>query len=98
MEIILAQTAGFCFGVDRALKKVYDNLDVEKLYTYGPIIHNDQVVDDLEKRGVKTINNIRDFEHLEKGTVILRSHGAAKSEVDKLRELGFKMLMQPVRM
>jgi len=52
MEIIVAKTAGFCFGVDRAMKTVYDTLGDMPVYTYGPIIHNRQVVDSLKKDGV----------------------------------------------
>ena len=54
MEVILAKSAGFCFGVKRAVEKVYEQIDTgRKIYTYGPIIHNEEVVSDLEKRGVK---------------------------------------------
>lgn len=56
-EVILAKTAGFCFGVKRAIDTVYDkinsiNKDNVRVYTYGPIIHNEEVVEDLKKRGV----------------------------------------------
>ena len=56
MEVIVAKTAGFCFGVKRAVEKVYANVDKEHVYTYGPIIHNEQVVADLEKHGVKVVD------------------------------------------
>lgn len=92
MEIILAKTAGFCFGVDRALKKVYDNLDVQPLYTYGPIIHNSQVVADLAARGVSVVGTLEEFEKLPPGTVIIRSHGAGKVEIERLEELGFNIV------
>ncbi len=56
MQIRLAKTAGFCFGVDRAVNLVYDLVDKgERVCTLGPIIHNQQVVDDLSSKGVKTI-------------------------------------------
>lgn len=51
MEVILAESAGFCFGVKRAVDKVYEQIaSGKKIYTYGPIIHNEFVVQDLEKR------------------------------------------------
>ena len=59
MEVIVAKTAGFCFGVERAVEKVYKQTESDKkIYTYGPIIHNDQVVGDLEKKGVTVINGL----------------------------------------
>ena len=58
MEVILANTAGFCFGVERAVNTVYSQIEEhpeEQIYTYGPIIHNEEVIKDLEARGVKVI-------------------------------------------
>ncbi len=58
MEVILAEHAGFCFGVKRAVEQVYEQADTGKpIYTYGPIIHNEEVVKDLEQKGVKVIEN-----------------------------------------
>ena len=57
-QIITAKSAGFCFGVKRAMEKVYE--EVEKggpIYTYGPIIHNEEVVADLERKGVRVIGS-----------------------------------------
>ena len=77
MKITLAKTAGFCFGVDRAVQTVYDLLDRgEKVCTLGPIIHNPQMVAELEERGVRIIDdprNVRDGE-----TMVIRSHGVGK--------------------
>ena len=58
MEVIVAEHAGFCFGVTKAVETVYQQIEKEKsnIYTYGPIIHNETVVEDLEKKGVKVIN------------------------------------------
>ncbi len=58
MEVIVAKTAGFCFGVKRAVEQVYEQIEkAEKpVYTYGPIIHNEFVVKDLEKKGVRVLN------------------------------------------
>ena len=53
-DVILAKTAGFCFGVKRAVDMVYEQIGgSEKIYTYGPIIHNETVVNDLKDKGVK---------------------------------------------
>lgn len=83
MEIILAKTAGFCFGVDRAVKTVEDHISDEGVYTYGPIIHNPQVVEGFEKRGVKVLNDLSSDYN---GTVIVRSHGAGPEVFEQLEE------------
>ena len=61
-EVIVAKTAGFCFGVERAVEKVYEQIEAQAreeirgtIYTYGPIIHNEEVVKDLEKKGVRVL-------------------------------------------
>ena len=59
MEVILAKTAGFCFGVKRAVDTVYKEAGKKNVYTYGPIIHNSEVVNDLKKKGVKVISSSR---------------------------------------
>ena len=78
-EIITAGSAGFCFGVERAVNKVYEEIETgEEIYTYGEIIHNELVVDDLEKKGVRVLKNREDLEALQGGTVIIRSHGVPR--------------------
>ena len=59
MEVTVAKSAGFCFGVRRAVEQVYRQVEVgeKPVYTYGPIIHNDQVVSDLENLGVQVIHS-----------------------------------------
>lgn len=83
MEIILAENAGFCYGVDRAVKTVHENSSKEKLFTYGPLIHNKTVIDDFEKKGVKVINCL---DEVDSGTVIIRAHGIEKEDYLKLEE------------
>ncbi len=78
MEVRLAKTAGFCFGVQRAVDMVYNKLGTENIYTYGPIIHNDEVVDELSKKGVVILNTVEDILNAPKGTVIIRAHGVPK--------------------
>ena len=85
MNVELAKTAGFCFGVKRAVETVYEQVEKhhgEKIYTYGPIIHNSEVVNDLKKKGVEVINSREELEALEEGTVIIRSHGVAREIYD----------------
>ncbi len=95
-EVILAKTAGFCFGVKRAIDTVYDQVnslkDSEaKVYTYGPIIHNEEVVNDLGKKGVNIISDKNDLEELISKKqpsdiikVVIRSHGVGKDIYDAL--------------
>ena len=80
MEITVAKTAGFCFGVKRAVEKVYDQIATGKkqIYTYGPIIHNEEVVQDLEEKGVQVINSKEELEALKEGVVVIRSHGVGR--------------------
>ena len=79
--IKLAKTAGFCFGVDRAVNLVYELVEKgEKVCTLGPIIHNSQLVSDLESRGVKIIDDISQCP--DGYTVVIRTHGVEKSVID----------------
>ena len=80
MEVIVAKTAGFCFGVKRAVEQVYEQIaKAEKpVYTYGPIIHNEFVVKDLEKKGVCVLNTEEELSALTDGIVVIRSHGVGK--------------------
>ena len=91
MEVILAKSAGFCFGVKRAVDQVYEQTGKgKKIYTYGPIIHNEEVVKDLERRGVKVIESIEELKAVGEGTVIIRSHGVAKEIYDCITALGLE--------
>ncbi len=93
MEVILAKSAGFCFGVKRAVEKVYEQIDTgKKIYTYGPIIHNEEVVSDLEKRGVKVVASKEELEALKDGTVVVRSHGVPKQIYELMEEKGIECI------
>ena len=92
MEVILAKTAGFCFGVKRAVDTVYKEAGKKNVYTYGPIIHNSEVVNDLKKKGVEVINSREELEALEEGTVIIRSHGVAREIYDLIHEKGLELV------
>ena len=90
MEVKVAKTAGFCFGVQRAVDKVYELIGShpDKLFTLGPIIHNEEVVNDLEKKGVRVASE-EDLKTLPEGsTVVIRSHGVGKEVYDRLEEYG----------
>ena len=89
-NIIIAESAGFCFGVKRAVQLVHECIrDKEKtdsenaavsgpIYTLGPIIHNEYVVRDMESHGVITLRDEKDLDDISEGTVVLRSHGVSK--------------------
>ncbi len=92
MEVIVAKTAGFCFGVERAVSTVYQALKEKNvpLYTYGPIIHNEEVVKELSDKGVRIYEPGM---QAEKGAVIIiRSHGISCGEEEMLRREGFEVL------
>ena len=92
-NVILAESAGFCFGVKRAVDTVYEQAEKEeKIYTFGPIIHNESVVDDLKKRGVRVVHSLEELEKQEKGTVIIRSHGVEKRIYEEIKKLGFSIV------
>ncbi|MDF2590516.1 MAG: hydroxymethylbutenyl pyrophosphate reductase, partial [Anaerocolumna sp.] len=73
MKVELAKTAGFCFGVKRAVDTVYKEIEKgEKVYTFGPIIHNDEVISDIMNKGVGLINTIEELKDITCGTIIIR--------------------------
>ncbi len=93
MEVTIAETAGFCFGVSRAVNRVYELLENQAapIVTLGSIIHNEQVVDDLARRGVKVIEEA-DLPALPKETiVVIRSHGVGREIYDRIEALGLKI-------
>lgn len=90
MQVKVAKSAGFCFGVQRAVDTVYEQVEkgIRPIYTYGPIIHNEVVVQDLEEKGVKVLGSRKELEELEEGTVIIRSHGVGKEIYELIRKQG----------
>lgn len=93
MEIRLAQNAGFCFGVQRAVDSVYEQIEMGKtIYTYGPIIHNDEVVKDLEKKDVKVIDTLEELGNCKTGTVIIRAHGAPREVYEVIDKNGINCI------
>jgi 4-hydroxy-3-methylbut-2-enyl diphosphate reductase len=94
MEVIVAEHAGFCFGVTKAVETVYDQIKQGKtnIYTFGPIIHNETVVGDLEKKGVKVIESPDELSGIKEGTIIIRSHGVTREVHEKLKETGLEII------
>jgi len=92
MNIILAKSAGFCFGVKRAVETVYKEAEKNQtpIYTFGPIIHNEEVVKDMEAHGVKVLHSEEELKGLEEGLVIIRSHGVPKRICDLMDEKGIE--------
>ncbi len=87
MRVEVAKTAGFCFGVDRAVSTVYRLLEKgDKVCTLGPIIHNPQIVSDLKRRGVAAVDSPAEVPPGH--TLVIRSHGVPKSVTDELEGLG----------
>ena len=94
MNLVVAKSAGFCFGVKRAVNMVYDEIGKSDVpvYTYGPIIHNEEVVRDLEEKGIRVIRSLDELEQLPHGKIIVRSHGISKAEHEKILTAGFELL------
>ncbi|MBS5468631.1 MAG: 4-hydroxy-3-methylbut-2-enyl diphosphate reductase [Clostridium sp.] len=94
MEVRVAKTAGFCFGVKRAVEQVYEQIKKGNgpIYTYGPIIHNEEVVRDLEEKGVRVIDTKEELSALSKGVVIIRSHGVGREIYEILEHNGITVV------
>ncbi len=97
MEVKLAECAGFCFGVKRAVDTVYEQIETGKtIYTYGPIVHNEEVVKELEEKGVRVIENKEELLAMEPATdekqslVIIRAHGVPREIHDILEQKNFE--------
>lgn len=94
MQIKLAKTAGFCFGVKRAVDAVYQKAEnsTEPVYTYGPIIHNEAVVEDLKNQGVIVIHSLDELNGYKTGTIIIRSHGVSKKIQEEMEKTGLCLI------
>jgi 4-hydroxy-3-methylbut-2-enyl diphosphate reductase len=86
--VIIGKNSGFCFGVKRAVNTAIEMAD-KNVCVLGKLIHNDNVINELEKKGVFTISNIEDANNR---TVIIRTHGEAKAVFQKAEELGIKII------
>ncbi len=94
MEINVAKTAGFCYGVKRAVESVYKAIEEgKKIATIGPIIHNPQVIEDLADKGVFSYERVEDIP--KDCVVVIRAHGVAQSVYDELKDREFIDLTCP---
>ena len=98
-NVVLAKSAGFCFGVKRAVNMVYEEIEKTAsdsidtpIYTYGPIIHNDEVVKDFASKGVTLVKNLSELSNLPKGRIIVRSHGISRAEYEEMEQYGFTVV------
>ncbi|MBQ7706856.1 MAG: bifunctional 4-hydroxy-3-methylbut-2-enyl diphosphate reductase/30S ribosomal protein S1 [Lachnospiraceae bacterium] len=102
-EVIIAKSAGFCFGVKRAVDTVYEQVnnkdDKTKVFTFGPIIHNEEVVNDLASKGVDILEDEDSLDRLSQNKendvtykIVIRSHGVGKVVYDKIKEAGFELI------
>ncbi len=100
MEVILAKKAGFCFGVKRAVDLAYTEADRlsegsaehKAAYTYGPIIHNEEVTRELEEKGVHSIDDLDRILELPPSTIIIRSHGIGRKEYEAIKAAGHRIV------
>lgn len=94
MKVIVAKTAGFCFGVKRAVDQVYRQIEEGKkpIYTYGPIIHNEEVVRELAEKGVQVIESEEQLKQVKEGTVIIRSHGVSERIYKMIEEQNLEIV------
>ena len=91
MEVILAEHAGFCFGAKRAVDTIYEQIESGgSIYTYGPIVHNEEVVKDLEQKGVKVVDTEEQLQEITDGTVMIRAHGVPKRIKEMIERQGLE--------
>jgi len=100
-KVKLAESAGFCFGVKRAVKTVHDEIDKnasQKIFTYGPIIHNKDVIKEFEERGVYAVGSIEEMEQrlagnsAEDAVLIIRAHGVPEETILSAEKKGVKVV------
>jgi len=84
LEIVVAKSSGFCFGVDRAVKTAFDVQCEGRVFTLGELIHNSQVIETLRKKGIEPIHDLEELR--ENDCVIIRAHGIGKDVYEKLKE------------
>jgi 4-hydroxy-3-methylbut-2-enyl diphosphate reductase len=90
MKVMIAQKCGFCHGVRNAIRVAKQTLKTKRnVYCLGPIIHNRDMVKQLSKNGLKTVDNV---DEIKSGTVLIRSHGAAPEQIKKLKEKGLDIV------
>jgi len=93
-EVTVAKSAGFCFGVKKAVDTVYEEIKkgTGPVFTFGPVIHNEEVVKDLEGKGVRVLHSLAELKALHSGTVIIRSHGVGREVYEICRRNGLHVV------
>ena len=96
MKVRLARHAGFCMGVRRAMELVLEHAHHAEgsVYTYGPLIHNPQVLELLESKGIRALEEIPPPGSVAGGTVIIRAHGVPPQDKARLKEAGFDRVVE----
>ena len=91
MKVLVAEKCGFCLGVKNAISMAEKTLDAckERVYSLGPIIHNEDVVQRLAKNGLKTVDSL---DEIENGTVLIRSHGVTPQQMEQIKEKGLNIV------
>ncbi len=92
MEILAAKNMGFCFGVKRAVETVYGQIGNGDIYTYGAIVNNEEVVEELREQGVRVIENREELQKVKKGTIIIRAHGVARDIYAQIEKQGLSIV------
>lgn len=95
MEIYIAEYSGYCFGVKRATEiaeKTLKESENNNIYSLGPLVHNPQVVESFNSKGLKVIDNIEDVNRVNNGKIIVRSHGISKFIQNKIQDLNFELI------
>jgi len=92
-EVVVTKNAGFCFGAARAVELLEKAAGEGKpVYTYGPILNNDRLVESFTKKGVKVIEDVSELKDLPEGIVVIRSHGVSKEVYKALDETGNEVI------
>ncbi|MGC8729697.1 MAG: 4-hydroxy-3-methylbut-2-enyl diphosphate reductase, partial [Elusimicrobiales bacterium] len=94
MRLIIAKNAGFCPGVNNAINKVIELSEKtgKKIYTFGPLIHNKDVIKNLTERGIKAIEDISEIKDKENSILVIRAHGIPPETEKKLKESGLNIV------
>ena len=92
MEILAAKSMGFCFGVKRAVETVYGQIGKGDIYTYGAIVNNEEVVEELREKGVRVIENRTALAKVKSGTIVIRAHGVARDIYEQIERQGLALV------
>jgi len=92
LEILAAKSMGFCFGVKRAVETVYGQIGKGDIYTYGAIVNNEEVVEELREKGVRVIENRTALAKVKNGTIVIRAHGVARDIYEQIERQGLTLV------